>query len=565
MTAVKTPTWAKLALLVILVLDVWWRCHTIGPLVRDLTGLKLWPVVVGEAEPLDCDEAVFAHIGKGLARGEVLYRDYSDNKPPLCYWLYGLTVRIAGENELAIRLLPIPFVLATITLVWWLAIRLGGPLAGCVAALVLALLSTDPYLYGNGSNMEHYLNLFSVASVAAMVRADRSGPKDRWWLVTAGVMVGLATLVKQVAALHGLIYVIAVIARRDGFRTIVKDLIALAAGFGAILAIAAAVLLVQGAGPDAYRDIVTYGSALATLKVPEPHAPMKLVRWITGNADPDGILPPPFGTTNYLVWWGVGSWPIWLVSVPCLGWMVAGPKSNRGRRLLAAWTLSAWVQVAAPGLFWAHYYLLPTAGLAIAVAVTLRDAWTAKRSRFVAIVGVIMILAAIGKTAQIQVRDYLMVPPEQLTARFKGGGQWIALRSLGREIGRRTEGWDRPSLYVWGWQSPLFPYSGLDGPTRQFFADPLLEDYARGYHRDDSRLIPRVDRIMEDLEARPPSLALVAYPPFPRLRAFLERRYIRSSFAGMNPNSPDGIGFWVERSHYRAFETTGAPRSATAR
>ncbi|HRK15422.1 MAG TPA: hypothetical protein PK490_14165, partial [Prosthecobacter sp.] len=41
-------------------------------------------------------------------------------------------------------------------------------------------------------------------------------------------------------------------------------------------------------------------------------APPFLVRWITGNADPDGELPPPFGTTDYLVWWGTGSWPLWV-------------------------------------------------------------------------------------------------------------------------------------------------------------------------------------------------------------------------------------------------------------
>ena len=34
---------------------------------------------------------------------------------------------------------------------------------------------------------------------------------------------------------------------------------------------------------------------------------------------------------------------------------------------------------------------------------------------------------------------------------------------LGRELERRTRGLPEARLYVWGWQSPLFLYSGLDG------------------------------------------------------------------------------------------------------
>ena len=41
-----------------------------------------------------------------------MYRDLTENKPPLGYWLYALAVALGGYNELAIRLLPIPAVLA---------------------------------------------------------------------------------------------------------------------------------------------------------------------------------------------------------------------------------------------------------------------------------------------------------------------------------------------------------------------------------------------------------------------------------------------------------------------
>ena len=143
-----------------------------------------------------------------------MYRDLTENKPPLGYWLYALAVMIGGYNELAIRLLPIPAVLLTIALVWWIGWRLAGSLAACLAAGLFALLSTDPYLFGNGSNMEHFMNLFSVASLALLIMAWSRN--RRWPLVAAGVCLGAAALVKQVAILPALVYLAALALQTPG-------------------------------------------------------------------------------------------------------------------------------------------------------------------------------------------------------------------------------------------------------------------------------------------------------------------------------------------------------------
>ena len=134
-------------------------------------------------------------------------------------------------------------------------------------------------------------------------------------------------------------------------------------------------------GPAAYEDIVLQARALATDTLPEPNAPSPAIRWLTGNADPKGELPWPFGSTDYLVWWATGSWPLWLVSVPALVYLAFGAGSDARRRLAAGWTLAAWLQVVLPGLYWQHYYLLPIPGVAIAVAVALADAIAALASR----------------------------------------------------------------------------------------------------------------------------------------------------------------------------------------
>lgn len=522
------------ALILALAFCAWWRAYTFAPAARGAIGADLWPWAVGATEPLDCDEAVYAYIGKRLLAGDAMYRDLTENKPPLGYFLYAAAVGAGGYTEGAIRAMSLPYVLATVALLWWVALRLGGPLAAAIAAWAYAFASADPYLFGNGSNMEHFVNAFAVAGLACMLRGSAAG---------AGLFAGLSALVKQVAGAPLLVYAGAIALDRS--RPRIRRLLWLAAGFATPWAIALGILAAQGAGRDAFEDIVRYGGALATDTPPDPNSPPGWARWLTGNADPTpqgkpwdaGGLPWPFGSTNYYVWWGAGLWPLWLASALSWPYLAFGPRLP-GRRLLAAWVAACWLQVTLPGLYWQHYYLLPLPGAVLSVALALGDSLAAARSRRLALIPAAALSAAIAGSLAIQVRDYAMVPPEQITARFKGGAQWVALRKLGASLKARAEGAEDPRLFVWGWQSPLYFYSGLDGVTRQVFVDPLMKNFAdKGHPRTDAR----VARTLRDLREHPPDFVFCGDPPFPALRAFLEERYV----PGPEGVAPQGQGLWV--------------------
>ena len=424
-----------------------------------------------------------------------------------------------------------------------------------MAAAIFVFLSTDPYLFGNGANLEHFINCFAVASLALLICGwDHA---SRWSLFGSGMCLGAATLVKQVAIAPLVIFVAALAWRawtleaglQNKIRRCLIDVASLGLGLFLVLAAAATILIAQGAGRSAAVDIFQYGRALATDTLPEPNAPLAVLRPITGNADPAGRLPWPFGTTDYLVWWGCGSWPLWLVSIPALAYLLLHPRQTLERRLVAAWTLAAWAQVTLPGLYWPHYYLLPIAGTAIAVAVSLADAAMLLRhtiapaatnhlggeqssrpvsvrprsrpwSHLGAALSTVALIAAVGATIVVQIRDYLLVPPQELTVRYKGGRQWVVLRQMGREIGRRAAIWEDPRLYVWGWQSPLHFYARLDSPTRHFFVDNLLRDQADRGH---PLIAPRTEEIMAALRREPPQLIFAGYAPFRCAQSVRER------------------------------------------
>jgi hypothetical protein len=203
--------------------------------------------------------------------------------------------------------------------------------------------------------------------------------------------------------------------------------------------------------------------------------------------------------------------------------------------------------------------LLPIAGTALAVAVTFADAVLgfitalrrAPNRRLVgqsgrvvlSAVATSLLLAAMVATTVIQYKSYLSVPPEELTKRYKGGQQWVVLRAMGREIARRTAGWDQPHLYIWGWQSPLLFYSRLDSPTRHLFVDNLLRDQA---DRNHALIAPRTKEIIDVLEAHPPELIMSGYPPFRALRTFIEDRYRAAQIAP---------GLWLRRDVSNRFDS----------
>ena len=143
-----------LALAAICLFATWWRGHTVGSAVQKHLGFCPYPATSASIEPLDCDEAIYGYIGSRMNEGSRLYADLTENKPPLGYWLYAINARIGGREELAVRLMPIPFVLATIVLIHAIATTLIGRGAGLIAGFVYAILSTSPALHGNGANME---------------------------------------------------------------------------------------------------------------------------------------------------------------------------------------------------------------------------------------------------------------------------------------------------------------------------------------------------------------------------------------------------------------------------
>ena len=148
-------------------------------------------------EVLDMDEAAHAVGSWVLLDGGRLYTDFVDNKPPLLYGYYALAQLLLGRGLLPVHALT---AIVTVPLVRARRVRRVPHDRRGVAAGLLWLVYGASFLAHDMLAANAELVLLLPASWAIALVADE-GRAVRWRpLLLAGLLLGLATLVKHQAA-----------------------------------------------------------------------------------------------------------------------------------------------------------------------------------------------------------------------------------------------------------------------------------------------------------------------------------------------------------------------------
>jgi 4-amino-4-deoxy-L-arabinose transferase-like glycosyltransferase len=165
-----------------------------------LAGL-LFFLRLGSVGLFDADEPAYAGAAREmLARGDWITPHFNGqlrfDKPILFYWLIGLSYRLLGISELAVRCWSALAGVALTLLVAWAGRRWFGARAGLTAGLALA---TNPLtvLLGRAAVTDMLLTLCMTAALVAALEAlgEAPGRTGRWAALGWGAM-GLAVLVK---------------------------------------------------------------------------------------------------------------------------------------------------------------------------------------------------------------------------------------------------------------------------------------------------------------------------------------------------------------------------------
>lgn len=149
--------------------------------------------------PLERDEGEYAYAGQLLLQRIPPYQLAYNMKLPGTYAAYGLLLAVFGQSPSGIHLGLILVNAATIVLVFFLALRLFGKLAGVVAGASYAVLSTSESVLGFAAHATHFVVLPAVGGALLLLKAVEAEKKERggWLCFGSGLLFGLAFLMKQ--------------------------------------------------------------------------------------------------------------------------------------------------------------------------------------------------------------------------------------------------------------------------------------------------------------------------------------------------------------------------------
>lgn len=238
------------------------RGHRLGVLLGLLAVLATFPLCrsgyLREAFT-DIDEVIYLVTADAMARGQRLYTDIWDHKPPLLYHLYGWILR-AEPSIRAIRWCAILLAAVNTFLVFLLARRLFSAAGGVAAAWLFAVYTG--FYWANALQTELFLVLLQLAALLALLR--RPGPFGRpARLFLFGLLLGAACMIKYVVVFTFLPLVLLAAGRglKDaGWRTAAGRLAAGVAGFAAVPLFYLAKMGLDGTLADGYAATVTYNA-----------------------------------------------------------------------------------------------------------------------------------------------------------------------------------------------------------------------------------------------------------------------------------------------------------------
>jgi 4-amino-4-deoxy-L-arabinose transferase-like glycosyltransferase len=458
---------------------------------------------------LDMDEAAQLVGSWELVRGGTLYVDVVDNRPPLLYALYALAQALLGRGLPAVRLF-VALVVVPLT-AFAASAFFRHDRRGVVAGLLYVAYGAAFLAHDMHSASPEVLMLLPLGAALVLANGRPPGPAGALRFLAAGVLVGIATLVRQHAALW--LPAVALAAWTAGDRRAAPGrlarLLALAAGFALPLAAAYAWFAARGAAGDLVFWTWTHNLRYARNPIPAREAVERAASYLL-----------PFLIATAPLWWA--SWR----SRPALG-----PRW-RWLALAAAGALAG----AFVGLrFFPHYFVPLYLPLALAAAPSTALALDARgRAGRLAVAWPLVLL--VGFTAANLVL-------------YRGGAQvYEETRPVFRHVADRIRAapcGTAASLFVWGFAPQLYSESGLRPASRFVVPQASLTGYVPGNRASRADAVDTTslvrpehwDLLMGDLERSRPAFVVDTAPSglhgwdrypladFPRLEAFVKTGY----------------------------------------
>ncbi|HUB87529.1 MAG TPA: glycosyltransferase family 39 protein [Verrucomicrobiae bacterium] len=407
--------------------------------------------------PFERDEGEYAYIAWRMNFHELPYRDWVDQKPPGVFWVYRLALSLPLNATVAVHLMGFLFSAATACALFFLAGNFMSRFWALAAATLFVFLSADPLLYGQSANTELFMLLPLVASQIVFLSRAAKGRREISSAVWTGILIGIASAFKQVAAINWffLVAVFPIFARgeRESRRTLFFAAWS-ALGVAMVWGIIGAYFAARHGFGDFIYDVFThnfaYVSALSWSK-----------RW-------DYFLTTFRSLAR-------DEWLVWLFSIA--GFIVQAATGRKRHFLfLLGWTISSGIGVCASGYFFPHYFqqILPV--LCLTAAMGAEASVQFVRTRFFVWLGRVAMAVVLVMLPAIVIAPFLFVySPAEAIEKIYPGNHFDVKRQLAARLAQITAPDDK--VFVFGADPEILFYAHRVSATRYIFLFPLFGPY----------------------------------------------------------------------------------------
>ncbi len=440
------------------------------------------------AMPLERDEGEYAYAGQLILQGIPPYQLAYSMKLPGTAAAYALLLAALGQTPSAVHIGLIFVNAATSLLVFFLASRLFGFLAGAVACASYALLSANPSGLGLAGHASHFVVLPAIAGILLLLDAMESN--KTWQFFCSGLLLGLAFVMKQpgiLFLLFGGVYLLQARVRLPGrWSRLASSFGALCLGGALPFALTCLLMLKTGVFQKFWFWTFSYTSQYAS-RVPIA----------TGFALFKFIIPHVVGPV-FLVWVIAG------VGLTTFLWCSRARSHGAFVGLFLLFSILA----VFPGLYFREHYfilMLPAvsllAGLAVSCATDKLSAW--RPSSALSAVPLLLFLAAFAYTIYGQREVFFRMTPLEVCRSIYGANPFPEALDVARLVRNQTP--KGAALAIVGSEPEIFFYADRPSATGYIYTYELMEPqkYAA---------IMQNEMIAEIEKARPELLIYVDVP-----------------------------------------------------
>ncbi len=471
--------------------------------------------------PLERDEGEYAYSGQLMLQGIPPYQLAYNMKLPGTYAAYAAILTVFGQTGRGVHLGFLLVNATCVILVYVIAARLFGALAGAIAGASYAFLSTHQSVLGFAAHATHFVVLAALVGLILMLRAEET--KRGMFFFWSGLAFGFAFLMKQPGIFFGgfgFCY-LAVQCRprsRSEWRPWGKGLGLFLLGATLPFALTCLVLYRAGVFHNFWFWIFSYASQYASTETLSPGL-RNLSR-------------------SFSVLLRASPW-LWIIALAG----VSAPWWNSSARRHAVFMLGlllfSFVAVC-PGLYFrGHYFvlMLPAVAILIAVAVSSAVAWIGEKfpSRRLQLLPVFVFVAVWGLAIWNNREVYFELTPEQVCRRIYSSNPFVEAEQAGDYLREHSAPSD--TVMVFGSEPEIYFDARRHSASGYIYMYSLLEEQ--------SYWPVMQKQMMAEVEARRPAYVV----------------FVNAHFSWLGrPNSPqmDELRTWVSQYIAGGFDQVAA-------